>query len=106
MLPRVIVGIVLAAGFLSAQSQPSSSSLYRDEIKPLLSKNCLGCHNSRVKQGGFDLSSREALLRGSEHGPVVVSGSPDTSQLYKVVAHITEPHMPFQGKKLPDDAIA
>ncbi len=107
MLPRVIFGSLLAAGFLFAQSQPSSAtSLYRDEIKPLLDRNCLGCHNSRMKQGGLDLSTREALLHGSEHGPVVVTGNPAESQLYKVVAHITEPHMPFGGKKLPDTSIA
>ena len=98
--------MLLAAGFLSAQSQPSSPNLYRDEIKPLLAKNCLACHNSRLKQAGLDLSTREALLRGSEHGPVVISGNPNDSQLYKVVAHITEPAMPFKGKKLPDDDVA
>src|SRR5690348_825339 len=105
MLPRVIVGSLLAAGFLTAQSQPSSASLYRDEIKPLLDRNCLGCHNSRMKQGGLDLSTRESLIHGSEHGPVVVPGNPSESQLYKVVAHLAEPHMPFGGKKLPDAAI-
>lgn len=106
MLPRVMIGTVLAAGFLCSQSQPSSPSLYRDEIKPLLAKNCLACHNSRMRQAGLDLSSRESLLRGSEHGPVVATGKPNESQLYKVVAHITEPHMPFQAKKLPEEAIA
>jgi hypothetical protein len=106
MLPRVIFGTLMAAGLLTAQSQPPTPSLYRDEIKPLLTKNCLACHNSRMKQGGLDLSTREALMRGSEHGPVVVTGNPNSSQLYKVVAHITEPHMPFQGKKLPAESIA
>lgn len=106
MLRRVITASLLAAGFLSAQSQPSSSALYRDEIKPLLAKNCLGCHNSSLKQAGLDLSTRESLLRGSEHGPVVVQGNPNGSQLYKAVAHVSEPHMPFKAKKLPDESIA
>ena len=106
MLPRVVVSTLLAAGFVAAQAQPSSSGLYADEIKPLLTKNCLACHNTRLKQAGLDLSTRESLLRGSEHVPVVVIGNPNASQLYKVVAHVTEPHMPFQAKKLPEDAIA
>ena len=76
------------------------------EIKPLIDKNCLACHNAKLKQGGFDISTREALLRGSEHGKVVVPGNPADSQLYKLVAHVTEPGMPFKGKKLPDDAVA
>ena len=81
-------------------------NLYRDQIEPLLGKSCVPCHNSKVKQGGLDLSTRESLLKGSEHGPVVISGNPNDSQLYKVVAHISEPAMPFKGKKLPDDDVA
>ena len=64
------------------------------------------CHNDKLKQGGLDLTSRDTLLKGSETGPVIVIGKPEDSQLYKLVAHISEPAMPFKGKKLPDDAIA
>ncbi|MEX2262224.1 MAG: DUF1553 domain-containing protein [Bryobacteraceae bacterium] len=106
MLLRVIFCLALATGWTWAQTGASSAKFYRDEIQPLLERNCLGCHNEKVKQGGLDLSTREALLRGSEHGPVVISGNPAASQLYKLVAHVTEPGMPFKGKKLPDDAIA
>jgi len=52
-------------------------------VQPLLERNCLACHNAKVKQGGLDLSSRDALLGGSEHGPVVVPGTPNDSPLYK-----------------------
>ena len=66
----------------------------------LVNAKRVGCHNPKVKQGGLDLSAREGLLLGSEHGPVVTLGNPPDSTLYKVVAHITEPGMPFKGKKL------
>ena len=105
MLARACLPFVFAASWLFAQ-QPPAPNLYRDQIEPLLSKNCTPCHNAKIKQGGLDLSTRESLLRGSEHGPVVVSGNPDDSQLYKLVAHITEPAMPFKGKKLPAEDIA
>ena len=109
MLPRMTwlsACAVLTAGYVWAQTPASSPSLYRDQIKPLLDRNCVACHNAKVKQGGLDLSTRDALLRGSEHGKVVIPGNPTDSQLYKVVAHITEPGMPFKSKKLPDDAVA
>jgi mono/diheme cytochrome c family protein len=96
----------LTAGFSQAQEAGQGADLYRDRIKPLFQKSCLPCHNAGVKQGGLDLSTREAMLKGSEHGPVVLPGKPDESQLYKVVARITEPGMPFQGKKLADAEIA
>lgn len=100
MFPRMLALIVSIASSLCA------AGLYQTGIKPLLEKNCLACHNAKVKQGGFDLSTREALLAGSEHGKVVLPGNPEASQLYKLVAHISDPGMPFQGKKLPDEAIA
>ncbi len=105
MLPRVTFALTLAAGWTWAQSPASSPSLYRDQIQPLLAKNCAPCHNAKIQQGGLDLSSREALLKGSEHGKVVVPGNPQDSQLYKVVAHVSEPGMPFKSKKMPDEAI-
>ncbi|HUS05538.1 MAG TPA: DUF1549 domain-containing protein, partial [Bryobacteraceae bacterium] len=100
------VAATLVAAVLGAQGTDKAPNLYRDHIQPLFQKSCLGCHNAGAKQGGLDLSTREAMLRGSEHGPVIVAGKPDESQLYKVVAHVTEPAMPFKGKKLPDSEIA
>src|SRR6267142_3322736 len=96
----LIAAITLTAHVSSAAD--GSPNLYRDQIQPLFQKSCLPCHNAGAKQGGLDLSTREAMLRGSEHGPVVSPGKPDESQLYKVVAHVVEPGMPFKGKKLPD----
>ncbi len=96
----ISVTIILGAGFLRAQN------LYKDQIQPIFQKSCLPCHNAGLKQGGLDLSTRESMLRGSEHGPVVAPGKPDDSPLYKAVAHITEPAMPFKGKKLPDAEVA
>ncbi|MBS1825570.1 MAG: PSD1 domain-containing protein [Acidobacteria bacterium] len=92
--------------FVAGASVSQAADLYRSEIQPLFARSCLGCHNPKVKQGGFDLSTREALLAGSEHGKVVVPGNPEGSQLYKLVAHISDPGMPFKAKKLPEDAIA
>ena len=102
----ISVTIILGSGFLRAQNTDRAPNLYRDQIQPIFQKSCLPCHNVGLKQGGLDLSTRESMLRGSEHGPVVSPGKPDDSQLYKVVAHVTEPGMPFKGKKLPDADLA
>lgn len=102
---RLAVFFLVAAGCVRGQSG-AGPSLFRDKIKPLLDRSCAGCHNAKVKQGGLDLSSREALMRGSEHGKVVVPGNPTDSQLYKLVAHVSEPGMPFKGKKLGEGEIS
>ncbi|MBL8292829.1 MAG: hypothetical protein JNN08_13380, partial [Bryobacterales bacterium] len=87
--------------FVAATVGAETGNFYRDQMEPVLKKTCLPCHSGSVKQGGLDLSTREALLKGSEHGKVVVLGNPNESQLYKMVAHVSEPGMPFKGKKLP-----
>src|SRR3989442_1719504 len=76
------------------------------QIPPLLQKNCLMCHGEKVKQGGLDLSSRNALLRGGDNGPVIQPGDATSSLLYKLVAHQREPGMPYKTEKLPDPVIA
>ena len=68
--------------------------------------SCLPCHAGKLKKSGLDLSSRESLLKGGEHGPAIVPGNAKASLLYKVVSHEQAPHMPFGMAKLPADAIA
>src|SRR5688572_21348772 len=93
------LGVAAAAELDDAEGK----ALYQNEIRPLLAKNCLGCHNPKLKQGGLDLSSREAVLRGGDNGPVVVVGNAQTSHLFKLVSHFAEPGMPFRAKKLSDE---
>ena len=84
MVARGSSTVLFVAAVLCAQPTPGRNSFYRSDIQPLLATNCLACHNAKVKQGGLDLSTREGLLKGSEHGPVVVPGNPDDSELYKL----------------------
>jgi hypothetical protein len=103
MLYQVIAAFVLSAAALCAQG---GDALFRDAIQPVLEKNCLPCHNAKLKQAGLDLSTRESALKGSENGPVIAPGKPEDSRLYKLVAHTSEPGMPFKSPKLPDASIA
>src|SRR5437870_11899646 len=103
MLCRFIAACLLFATVTCAQD---GSALFRDTIQPVLEKNCLPCHNPKIKQAGLDLSTRESALKGSENGPVIAVGKPEDSRLYKLVARISEPGMPFKSPKLPDATIA
>src|ERR1041384_2692159 len=103
MLRRAIVAFLISAAAVYAQD---GTVLFRDAIQPVLEKNCLPCHNQKIKQAGLDLSTRESALKGSENGPVIAVGKPEDSRLYKLVARISEPGMPFKSAKLPDATIA
>jgi hypothetical protein len=103
MLSRAIAVLLCCAAPACAQD---GTALFRESIQPVLVKNCLPCHNQKLKQAGLDLSTRESAMTGSENGAVIVAGKPEDSRLYKLVAHISEPAMPFKGPKLPDAVIS
>jgi len=92
-----------------SQSQPSeevSSQLYNRHVRPLFEEHCQMCHSAESKQGGFDLSSSAALLRGGTRGAAITPGNAKTSLLYQMMAHELEPAMPFKASKLSKEAIA
>ncbi|MCI0626386.1 MAG: PSD1 and planctomycete cytochrome C domain-containing protein [Acidobacteria bacterium] len=72
-------------------------------VLPILKANCVQCHGDKVRMKELDLSSLPALLNGSESGPVVVSGKPDESRLYKLV---NEGTMPMGKPRLSDQNVA
>jgi len=90
-----------------ARLMAAGLEIFRKDVRPLLSTRCLDCHSSAsTTEGGFDLSTREGLLRGGKSGKVVVPGKSKESRLVRLVAHLEKPHMPKDEEKLSDKEIA
>jgi len=66
----------------------------------VLKKNCLACHGAALKSSGLDLRTRDAMLKGGEHGPALVPGDPEKSRLYRFAAALEQPAMPPGTKGL------
>jgi hypothetical protein len=69
-------------------------------VQPILEKKCVSCHNLNKKKGELLLDSPDGILKGGKHGPVLVAGSPDSSELFRRITlpgHDDE-HMPPKGK--------
>jgi mono/diheme cytochrome c family protein len=105
--PRPVVRLFLALAFLgtapkgSADEAPAKKPFTRTtEVRQLLEARCVSCHGGKKTRGGLDLTTREALLRGGDSGPVVVPGQAGKSRLYKLVLHAEEPGMPQKGDRL------
>ena len=49
----------------TARGKPVNFKL---EIKPVLQKNCYGCHNANNAKGGLDLTTKAAILKGGSEG--------------------------------------
>ena len=77
-----------------ATDMAASQRLFAEKVRPYLVKNCLECHGGNKLRGGFDLTTREYLLKGSDTGVAVVPGNGAESLMVKLVGHTAEPHMP------------
>ncbi|MGD9647750.1 MAG: PSD1 and planctomycete cytochrome C domain-containing protein, partial [Pirellulales bacterium] len=72
----------------------------------LLKTHCVECHGGERIESELDITDREQLLKGGALGPAVVPGKSAESLLYQVVAHLEEPHMPFEEEQLSAEALA
>ncbi len=75
---------------------------YARDIKPIFEKSCFDCHGPEKQKGDLRVDSLEAILKGGEHGKVVVAGKVDKSPLLWSVARLDEDSaMPPEGKADP-----
>ena len=58
---------------------------FENRIAPLLAKHCLECHDAAGKQGGLDLSRREAAFAGGDSGASLVAGKSLESLIWTAV---------------------
>jgi Planctomycete cytochrome C/WD domain, G-beta repeat len=79
---------------------------YQEHVLPLIEANCSKCHNADKKKADLDLTSYQGALQGSGSGPVLVSGNPDGSKLWKAITHAEEPNMPPNRGRLSDKDLA
>ena len=89
----------------ASAADADSSAVTYDQIRPVLRKHCVGCHNSERPRGDLDLSSFDAIKAGSSSGPVAIERRPEESLLYTVTAHLEEPAMPPNSPKIPQREI-
>ena len=90
-------------------SQPRSPAtttvdFFETRIRPVIAKNCYGCHGPDQQQSSLRVDSREALLKGGKQGPSIVPGEPGKSLLVKAIRH-DGLSMPI-GSRLKDAEVA
>ena len=78
---------------------------FEKSVRPVLAKNCYGCHAADKQFGALRLDSREHLLKGGQRGPAAVPGKPDESLFIKAVRH-EGLKMPLGGKLGAQDVAA
>ncbi|MFL5243722.1 MAG: DUF1549 domain-containing protein [Gemmataceae bacterium] len=89
-----------------AEKMAQGRDLFTKQVRQIFLDQCFKCHGGDKTRSGLDLATRESLLKGGDNGPAVVLGKGKESRLYKLIAHVEEPHMPSKGTKLSDKQIA
>ena len=88
--------------FLTPLANGADKVTYDDHLRPILADKCLSCHNPDKAKGGLDLSTYSSLMQGGSSGEIVSAGNPESSRLFRSVAHLEEPFMPPKADKLTE----
>jgi hypothetical protein len=96
----LIAAVELPSGQACAAQAAKPRVSFADDVLPLLKFRCGACHlpgGEGVEKSGFEVSSYETVMRGTQYGAVVVPGDPDVSNLmrlldWRVGADIRMPH--------------
>jgi hypothetical protein len=101
-MPRtaaLILVFVVPAGVV--QGQVADNAFFEARVRPVLAEACFKCHGGAKTSSGLRVDSREALLKGGEHGPALRPGQPDQSLLMQAMRHSHDELRMPPGKKLP-----
>ncbi len=81
----------------------TSPEFFEQKIKPLLSETCYECHSEKKQESGLRLDSYAAFARGTDTGPIVVPGEPDSSRMVAAIRYAGEIKMPPDMKLFPEE---
>jgi hypothetical protein len=85
-MDRSFLAALLLAGFLpGALPAEDRPILFESDVRPLLEKHCLKCHQPSKAKGGLDVTRMPLILRGGDNGAAVVPGKPADSLLVQRV---------------------
>jgi hypothetical protein len=79
---------------------------FNQDLRPLLERKCLSCHNPNLLKGKVTLHTREAMLTHKD--PLLVPGKPEQSLLLNVVLAGPAgeaPDMPEEGEALTEQEV-
>ena len=102
LLPGLASAICAADPPVSAEQ----AEFFEMRVRPVLVENCFSCHGGKKQEAGLRLDSREALLKGSDGGAVVVPGKPEESERVEAIWQTGELKMPPKGKLAPEAVTA
>lgn len=87
LLPSTVVaGEVAAADRATGHKAHAAVPTWERDALPILTRNCLGCHGGLKQEGGLDMRTIPAMLRGGDSGSAVTHGDAEASLFWQRIA--------------------
>ena len=95
--------VAIAAYLITVQSEGHALDVeYQREVKPILTKYCIGCHNEKDNESEVQLQSFANIIKGGPKGAIVVPNDPTQSIMLKMMLGTEEPKMPPEDSPQPN----
>lgn len=102
---KAFVAVMVIGGAMAANPAFAEHAGFKDEVFPILKKFCVECHQpggQGYEKSGLDMTTYEGIMKGTQHGPIVVPGDAFLSNLNVLIEGRAARHlrMPYHGKEL------
>ena len=100
--------LLFLASAVCLAAQEDGAAFFEKNVRPLLARQCLGCHSatSQPIMGGLRLDDRDLALKGGSRGASIVPGKPAESLLLQAVRHDAGALKMPPGPKMKDADLA
>ncbi len=95
------MGLLILSKSGVAEPAKSDEIFFENNVRSILTRYCISCHNPQKHKGGLDLTSRKEAFKGGDSGPPIIAGKPSESLLIDVISYNSDIQMPPKGK-MPD----
>jgi Planctomycete cytochrome C len=100
-----LAGLSSSGLIVDACGQERQTTSFHEDVFPIFKGRCVDCHQpggQGYQASGLDLTTYEGLMKGTKHGPMVIPGDPDSSNLMWLLDWRASPElrMPHGSKKL------
>ena len=87
----IMLGLVPLA-MAGCNFEPTIS--FSQDVKPVLDQNCVECHladGAGTVVSGFNMTSYDDLMKGTNFGPMIIAGDPEGSNLLVLIEGRADP---------------
>ena len=71
----------------AAELSRADEELFEVHVRPVLVKNCIGCHGQAKQEGALRLTTLPEMMRGGDSGAAIVPGKPEESLLIEAIRY-------------------